>query len=42
VGARVSYAVKERDRNTEPAIAFCLAHPQRQLSLQTHKLTGFR
>jgi 7-carboxy-7-deazaguanine synthase len=29
-------------RNTELAIAFCLAHPQWQLSLQTHKLGGFR
>ncbi|HJU16751.1 MAG TPA: 7-carboxy-7-deazaguanine synthase [Stellaceae bacterium] len=32
----------ERARNTEWAIAFCLAHPQWQLSLQTHKLSGFR
>ncbi|MGH7086825.1 MAG: 7-carboxy-7-deazaguanine synthase [Acetobacteraceae bacterium] len=32
----------ECDRNTEWAIAFCLAHPQWQLSLQTHKLSGFR
>ena len=32
----------ERARNTELAIAFCLAHPQWQLSLQTHKLVGFR
>jgi 7-carboxy-7-deazaguanine synthase (Cx14CxxC type) len=32
----------ERARNTEWAIAFCLAHPQWQLSLQTHKLTGIR
>jgi len=29
-------------RNTELAIAFCRAHPQWQLSLQTHKLAGFR
>jgi len=29
-------------RNTELAIAFCLAHPQWQLSLQTHKVTGIR
>jgi len=28
--------------NTEIAIAFCLAHPQWQLSLQTHKVTGIR
>jgi 7-carboxy-7-deazaguanine synthase (Cx14CxxC type) len=32
----------ERARNTEWAIAFCLAHPQWQLSLQTHKMTGIR
>lgn len=32
----------ERTQNTEWAIAFCLAHPQWQLSLQTHKLSGFR
>ena len=31
-----------RVRNTEFAIAFCLAHPQWQLSLQTHKITGIR
>ncbi len=31
-----------RPRNTEWAIAFCLAHPQWRLSLQTHKLAGFR
>jgi 7-carboxy-7-deazaguanine synthase len=31
-----------RARNTEWAIAFCLAHPQWRLSLQTHKLGGFR
>ena len=29
-------------RNTESAIRFCLAHPQWQLSLQTHKFTGIR
>lgn len=29
-------------RNTAWAIAFCLAHPQWQLSLQTHKMTGIR
>ncbi|KZE33852.1 7-carboxy-7-deazaguanine synthase [Crenobacter luteus] len=28
--------------NTEAAIAYCLAHPQWKLSLQTHKLTGIR
>jgi len=32
----------DRTRNTEWAIAFCLAHPQWQLSLQTHKMTGIR
>ena len=31
-----------RTRNTELAMAFCRAHPQWQLSLQTHKLAGFR
>jgi 7-carboxy-7-deazaguanine synthase len=31
-----------RAHNTEWAIAFCLAHPQWHLSLQTHKLGGFR
>ena len=34
---------READRrNTELAMAFCQAHPQWQLSLQTHKLVGFR
>jgi 7-carboxy-7-deazaguanine synthase (Cx14CxxC type) len=28
--------------NTQKAIAYCLAHPQWQLSLQTHKTTGIR
>ncbi|HWD57910.1 MAG TPA: 7-carboxy-7-deazaguanine synthase [Stellaceae bacterium] len=32
----------DRARNTEIAIAFCLEHPQWQLSLQTHKVTGIR
>jgi 7-carboxy-7-deazaguanine synthase len=32
----------ERAHNTEWAIQFCLAHPQWQLSLQTHKMTGVR
>jgi 7-carboxy-7-deazaguanine synthase (Cx14CxxC type) len=32
----------DRIGNTEMAIAFCLAHPQWQLSLQTHKMTGIR
>jgi 7-carboxy-7-deazaguanine synthase (Cx14CxxC type) len=31
-----------RAGNTELAMAFCRAHPQWQLSLQTHKLAGFR
>jgi 7-carboxy-7-deazaguanine synthase len=31
-----------RSRNTSWAIEFCLAHPQWQLSLQTHKMTGIR
>ena len=30
----------EREANTQAAIAYCLAHPQWRLSLQTHKLTG--
>jgi 7-carboxy-7-deazaguanine synthase (Cx14CxxC type) len=32
----------DRARNTDFAIAFCHAHPQWQLSLQTHKLAHFR
>ena len=32
----------DRARNTEWAVAFCLRHPQWQLSLQTHKMTGVR
>lgn len=32
----------DRVRNTEYAIRFCLAHPQWQLSLQMHKITGIR
>jgi len=31
-----------RKRNTEQVIAYCLAHPQWRLSLQTHKLAGIR
>ncbi|MGD9965894.1 MAG: 7-carboxy-7-deazaguanine synthase [Hyphomonadaceae bacterium] len=31
-----------REANTQAAIAYCLAHPQWRLSLQTHKLTGVR
>ena len=30
----------DRIANTEAAIAYCLAHPQWRLSLQTHKITG--
>jgi len=30
----------ERRTNTDAAIAYCLAHPQWRLSLQTHKLIG--
>jgi 7-carboxy-7-deazaguanine synthase len=32
----------EREHNTVLAIRFCLDHPQWQLSLQTHKMTGIR
>jgi 7-carboxy-7-deazaguanine synthase len=32
----------DRARNTALAVAFCLEHPQWQLSLQTHKITGIR
>jgi 7-carboxy-7-deazaguanine synthase (Cx14CxxC type) len=31
-----------RAANTEAAIAYCRAHPQWRLSLQTHKITGIR
>jgi 7-carboxy-7-deazaguanine synthase (Cx14CxxC type) len=31
---------KHRDANTQQAIAYCLAHPQWRLSLQTHKIIG--
>ncbi|MFG1347311.1 7-carboxy-7-deazaguanine synthase [Xanthobacter autotrophicus DSM 431] len=30
----------ERLRNTEAAVAYCLAHPRWRLSLQTHKMIG--
>ena len=30
----------DRDRNTAAAVAYCLAHPEWRLSLQTHKLLG--
>lgn len=30
----------DRERNTELAIAYCLAHPQWRLSIQTHKYLG--
>lgn len=32
----------DREENTRAAIAYCMAHPQWHLSLQTHKLTGIR
>jgi 7-carboxy-7-deazaguanine synthase (Cx14CxxC type) len=32
----------ERDVNTRAAMAYCLRHPQWRLSLQTHKLGGWR
>jgi 7-carboxy-7-deazaguanine synthase len=32
----------DRDANTEAAIAYCLAHPQWRLSVQTHKFLGLR
>lgn len=32
----------ERERNTELAIHYCLAHPHWRLSLQTHKYLGIR
>lgn len=32
----------DRDANTRAAIAYCLAHPQWRLSLQTHKILGLR
>jgi 7-carboxy-7-deazaguanine synthase (Cx14CxxC type) len=31
-----------REANTQAAIAYCLAHPQWRLSLQTHKMIGVR
>jgi 7-carboxy-7-deazaguanine synthase len=33
---------QRHDANTEAAVAYCLAHPQWRLSLQTHKLLGIR
>lgn len=30
----------DRDANTAAAVAYCLAHPQWRLSVQTHKYTG--
>ncbi len=33
---------ENRAANTEAATAYCLAHPQWRLSLQTHKLIGIR
>ena len=32
----------DRAANTDWAIRFCLAHPQWQLSVQSHKMTGVR
>lgn len=32
----------QREANTAACIAYCLAHPQWRLSLQTHKMTGIR
>jgi 7-carboxy-7-deazaguanine synthase (Cx14CxxC type) len=32
----------DRDANTSAAIAYCLAHPNWRLSLQSHKLLGLR
>ena len=32
----------DREANTRAAIAYCLAHPQWHLSLQTHKFIGIR
>ena len=30
----------DRQRNTDLAVAYCLAHPQWRLSIQTHKIIG--
>jgi len=32
----------DRERNTTLAVAYCLAHPEWRLSLQTHKMLGIR
>ena len=32
----------EREQNTRLAVAYCLAHPQWRLSVQTHKVIGVR
>ena len=32
----------DREANTRAAVAYCLAHPQWRLSLQTHKMLGLR
>ena len=32
----------DREANTRAALAYCLAHPQWRLSLQTHKMLGIR
>ena len=34
--------LEETRANTESAVAYCLAHPQWRLSLQTHKVLGIR
>ena len=35
-------SAEETRANTEAALAYCLAHPQWRLSLQTHKFLGIR
>jgi len=32
----------DRERNTEAALRYCLAHPRWRLTLQTHKMLGIR
>jgi 7-carboxy-7-deazaguanine synthase (Cx14CxxC type) len=32
----------DREKNTQLAIGYCLAHPEWRLSLQTHKFTGLK
>jgi hypothetical protein len=38
----MSLMALKKDRHPELVIQFCLKHPQWQLSLQTHKVTGIR